>query len=139
MLRMLAFSRWRGRREPGQLWSISLVEYIINLQVTKPNSRPLSERQFFRNCKLVMLRAVRGDHCRTVRPQNHSNSMLFVPIFKCISSWHILSWIHYISIPIIAILVVIQFILLWPDVSIFVATDKHFIISDMALLCEFMH
>jgi hypothetical protein len=44
-----------------------------------------------------------------------------------------------LSIPIILILLVIQFILLRPDVLIFVATDKHFRIPDMAFLCEFMH
>jgi hypothetical protein len=36
-------------------------------------------------------------------------------------------------------LLVIQFILLRTDLSIFVASDKHFRISDMALLYEFMH
>jgi hypothetical protein len=42
-----------------------------------------------------------------------------------------------LSIPIISIQFVIQFILIRPDVSIFVATDKHLRISDKGLFCEF--
>jgi hypothetical protein len=42
-----------------------------------------------------------------------------------------------LSIQIISILFVIEFILIQPDVSVFVVTDKHFRISDLALFCEF--
>jgi hypothetical protein len=46
---------------------------------------------------------------------------------------------YILGIPIISILLVIQLTLLRADISIFVATDKHLRISDMALLREFMH
>jgi hypothetical protein len=44
--------------------------------------------------------------------------------------------VFILSVPIISILLVIKFILLRPDVSIFDATDKHLRILDMALFCE---
>jgi hypothetical protein len=99
---------------------------------------PQPLRKYAQLCATVTLQQVRGDHCRTVCPQNHSNIMQFVQIFKGhILGTYCLEFI--LRIPIISILLVIHLILLLPDVSIFVATGKHFRISDMALLCEFMH
>jgi hypothetical protein len=84
LLHMLAFSlRWRGRREPGQLWSISLVESL------KLKPRPLSERRF----SLNRLESTTNRWDQFVLKIIHI--IHIVPIFKCVYSRHILSWIYF--------------------------------------------
>jgi hypothetical protein len=43
----------------------------------------------------LTLRPVRGGHCTTVRPQNHSNITQFVSISKWTYSRHMFSWIYF--------------------------------------------
>jgi hypothetical protein len=139
MLRMLAFSlRWRGEREPGQLWSISLVE-LLNYKLHSQNHAHYQRGGSPSTVKKVRqtLRTGNVTASKWRSLQNSSSSKSFEhyeiePIFKWAYSGHILSWIYFKYTN--------HFnFTCYPIYFASTRRFKHFRISDMALLCDFMH
>jgi hypothetical protein len=119
MLRMLAFSlRWRGEREPGQLWSISLVE-LWNYKLHSQNHVHYQRGGSPSAVKKVRQTLRAGNATTsTGRPLQNSSSSKSFEHYENSNQYlngHILgTYCHkfILSILIISILLVIQFILL---------------------------
>jgi hypothetical protein len=88
--------RWQGGREPGQIWSISLVESLNNKfqSLNHANCQWGGSPSTVKLCAPVT--ASKGKSLQnSSSPKSFEHYAIFVPIFKWIYSRNILSWIYF--------------------------------------------